>query len=171
MGTLRSKKPLSPQEAMARAMALCDRCEQCSPEILKKLSAWGLVSADAARIIARLKEMRYLDDMRFARAYAHDKMAYSGWGRNKIIAGLWAKRLGREFIEASCDELDPEEYSAVAERVIRAKARMLAEGLATYENRLKALRFAAGRGFEISLATDIIRRLRLEAEQECDGDD
>jgi len=170
MSALRSKKILSAEEAKARAMALCDRCEQCSPEILKKLSGWGLSASDASRIIDELKDMRYLDDMRFARAYAHDKMAYSGWGRNKILSGLWAKRLGREYIEASCDELDPEEYRSVAMRVIRSKARSLPGGLSTYENRLKALKFAAGRGFEINLASAIIRQLHSEAEEEPDED-
>ena len=93
---MRPRKILTPAEALARAAALCDKCEQCSPDIIRKLAAWGISASDSAKIIERLRQTRYLDDMRFARAYAHDKMAYSGWGRNKILQGLWAKRLGRE---------------------------------------------------------------------------
>ena len=169
---MRTRKILTPEEAQARAMALCDKCEQCSADIMRKLMAWGMLPIQACSIIEELHKMRYIDDLRFARAYAHDKMAYSGWGRNKIVAGLWAKRLGREYIDASCDELDPEEYEAVAERVIRSKARSLSEGLSTYENRLKTLKFAAGRGFEIPLASAIIRRLhQQQAEDEDNGMD
>lgn len=167
---MKTRRILTPAEALARAAALCDKCEQCSPDIIRKLAAWGIGSTDTSRIIARLKETRYLDDMRFARAYAHDKMAFSGWGRYKIIAGLRAKRLGREYVDASCDELDEEEYASIAEKVVRAKSRTMPEGLLTYENRMKALRHAAGRGFEPRLISDIINRLAREQKEDCDAD-
>jgi regulatory protein len=162
---MRPRKILTPAEALARAAALCDKCEQCSPDIIRKLAAWGIPASDTAKIIERLRQTRYLDDMRFARAYAHDKMAYSGWGRNKILQGLWAKRLGREYIEASCDELDEEEYNDIARRVIRSKVRSLPEGLSTYENRMKVMRFGVQRGFEARLVSQIINRLVREADE------
>lgn len=162
---MRPRKILTPAEALARAAALCDKCEQCSPDIIRKLAAWGIPASDTAKIIDRLRQTRYLDDMRFARAYAHDKMAYSGWGRNKILQGLWAKRLGREYIEASCDELDEEEYNDIARRVIRSKVRSLPEGLSTYENRMKVMRFGVQRGFEARLVSQIINRLVREADE------
>lgn len=162
---MRPRKILTPAEALARAAALCDKCEQCSPDIIRKLAAWGISASDTAKIIERLRQTRYLDDMRFARAYAHDKMAYSGWGRNKILQGLWAKRLGREYIEASCDELDEEEYNDIARRVMRSKVRSLPEGLSTYENRMKVMRFGVQRGFEARLVSQIINRLVREADE------
>ncbi len=162
---MRPRKILTPAEALARAAALCDKCEQCSPDIIRKLAAWGIPASDTAKIIERLRQTRYLDDMRFARAYAHDKMAYSGWGRNKILQGLWAKRLGREYIETSCDELDEEEYNDIARRVIRSKVRSLPEGLSTYENRMKVMRFGVQRGFEARLVSQIINRLVREADE------
>ena len=162
---MRPSKILTPAEALARAAALCDKCEQCSPDIIRKLAAWGISASDTAKIIERLRQTRYLDDMRFARAYAHDKMAYSGWGRNKILQGLWAKRLGREYIEASCDGLDEEEYNDIARRVIRSKVRSLPEGLSTYENRMKVMRFGVQRGFEARLVSQIINRLVREADE------
>lgn len=162
---MRPRKILTPAEALARAAALCDKCEQCSPDIIRKLATWGISASDTAKIIERLRQTRYLDDMRFARAYAHDKMAYSGWGRNKILQGLWAKRLGREYIEASCDELDEEEYNDIARRVMRSKVRSLPEGLSTYENRMKVMRFGVQRGFEARLVSQIINRLVREADE------
>ena len=156
---MRARRILTAAEALARAAALCDKCEQCSPDIIKKLTAWGISASDSAKIIERLRQTRYLDDMRFAHAYAHDKMAYSGWGRNKIIQGLWAKRLAREYIEASCDELDEDEYNDIALRVVRSKIRSLPGGLSTYENRMKVMRFGVQRGFEARLVSQIINRL------------
>lgn len=155
------RKILTVKEAFARATALCDKCEQCSPDIFRKLDAWGLSAADRDKVIAELKRIRYLDDLRYVHAFAHDKMAYSGWGRYKIIQSLRAKRLDREYIYEACSELDPDEYRATALRIIKAKARTLEGGLSTYENRMKALRFGVGRGFEPSLIVGIINELKI----------
>lgn len=165
---IRRKAPLTPAEALGRAAALCDKCEQCTTELYRKFETWGLSSADARRVMGRLIELRYVDDRRYCRAYAHSKMAYSGWGRYKILMGLRAKRLDRDDIDYGLGELDPDEYRSVALRVVRSKVRQMDGGLSTYENRMKVLRFGAGRGFEPALLTAIINRL---AKAETDEDD
>ncbi len=159
---MKRTKPLTAEEALSRAAGLCARCEQCTPDLLKKMAAWGLSGNDAQKVITQLERMNFVDDSRFARAYAHDKLAYSGWGRNKIIQGLWAKRLSRDDIDQSMDEIDEEEYASVAERVIRAKIRLSKDGIATYESKLKILKFAMQRGFEPRLASSIINRIAHE---------
>lgn len=156
---MKSKRILTPDEALSRAAGLCAKCEQCTPELRKKLASWGIFLSDADKIIRKLEEMRFVDDARFARAYAHDKLAYSGWGRNKIIQGLWAKRLDRECIDASMDDIDDEEYEDVCTRVIRSKIRLSKDGLSTYESKMKILRHAVQRGFEARLAGRIINEI------------
>lgn len=164
---MKSKRILTPDEALSRAAGLCAKCEQCTPELRKKLATWGIFPSDADKIIRKLEEMRFVDDARFARAYAHDKLAYSGWGRNKIIQGLWAKRLDREYIDASMDEIDDEEYESVCRRVIGSKIRLSKDGLSTYESKMKILRYTVQRGFESRLAGRIINEIaRGEREDE-----
>lgn len=153
---------LTPEEAMARAVALCSKCEQCSPDILKKLSAWGIASGEANKIIALLVGKRYLDDSRFARAYAHDKLVFNGWGRRKISQGLWAKRLSSNLIEEALDSLDEEEYLEVAKRVVASKVRSASFDLTDYTTRLKLLKSVMGRGFESQIVAPIIRQLHAK---------
>lgn len=154
---LRRKAPLSYENALLRAATLCSRCEQCSPDIIKKLSAWGLSSSDSDKVIERLTELNFLNDERFVKAYAHDKLCFSGWGRKKIQQGLWAKRLPKELIELSFDEIDDEEYTDIACQVIRAKAKSYKEWPLSRENKIKLIRYAMMRGFEYPLIADIIR--------------
>lgn len=167
---LKRREPLTFENALSRAAALCARCEQCSPDILKKLSAWGLSAGDSTRIIRRLEELRFLDDKRFARAYAHDKLHFSGWGRRKIQQGLWAKRLPPDIIEDACASLledeEADDYRAIAVRVIRAKARQLKEWPLSRESKIKLVRFAMTRGFEYPLVADIIRTVNLRPDDE-----
>lgn len=159
-------RKLTYENALTRAAVLCSKCEQCSPDILKKLSGWGLSSNDSERVIGRLEELRFLDDERFVRAYAHDKLVFSGWGRMKIARGLWAKRLPRELIDIALESIDEEEYEDVAIRVMSSRTRLYPDMLESYEGRTKLLRFGAGRGFELSLLTKIITTLRKQHEEE-----
>lgn len=141
-------------------MMLCAASEQCTPELRAKLAKWEINATDADRIMRRLVKERFVDDRRFARAYALDKMRFSGWGRYKIMSGMIAKRLPREVISHGIEAIDPGEYARKAEAVMRAKARGIREGN-TYEGRTRLFRFAASRGFETDLAARIIRSKNL----------
>lgn len=156
---LKRKAPLTFENALSRAADLCARCEQCTPDILKKLDSWGINASDSAKIIRRLEDLKFLDNLRFAKAYAHDKLHFSGWGRRKIRQGLWAKRLPTDIIDHAFDDIDEEddEYRAIALRVIKAKIRQLKEWPLSRESKLKVVKFAMTRGFEYPLIVDIFR--------------
>lgn len=151
-----SRREIKPDVALARLELLCARSEQCSADMLKKLSTWQVPAADAAAIMRRLREGRFVDDRRFALAYARDKMLFSGWGRYKIMRGLMSKRIPRDLIDEALESLDPETYRETALRVLRSKARSIKEGN-TYEGRTKLFRSGASRGFESELLSSLIR--------------
>lgn len=149
-------------EALVRMETLCARSEQCSSDIMKKLASMKLSSGDSARIMERLRELKFVDDRRFARSYCHDKLEFSGWGRLKISQGLHLKRINRAVISETLDEIDPDAYRTRAKSVIMIKVRRLGQEAFTREGRLKTLRFAMSRGFEGGLAAEIIRELSHE---------
>lgn len=158
------KAPLTIENALSRAAALCAKCEQCSPDIEKKLLNWGLSGNDAGKVITELKRLRFLDDERFAKAYAHDKLHFSGWGKRKIMQGLWVKRLPRDIIDMAFDEFNDDEYKAIAVKVIKSKIPAIKEGIESYEGKMKLLRFAVQRGFEVSLVAGIVKQLNSDDE-------
>lgn len=145
-----NKKPISPQNALARAAALCSRCEQAPSDIRNKLTSWGLTSHDAEIIIQRLIDERYLDESRFAAAFARDKFRFAGWGRIKIAYQLRFKHISDDIIEDSLSLIDENEYIDSLKHIISTKMRSL-----TSKEPLQAkaalLRFASSRGFEPTL--------------------
>ena len=159
------KAPLTIENALSRAAALCAKCEQCSPDIEKKLLNWGLSGNDAGKVITELKRLRFLDDERFAKAYAHDKLHFSGWGKRRIMQGLWVKRLPRDIIDMAFDEFNDDEYKAIAVKVIKSKIPAIKEGIESYEGKMKLLRFAVQRGFEVSLVAGIVKQLNSDDER------
>ena len=77
-------KELTEEQALAKAAALCSSSEKCTGQILTKLAAWGMDTAQSEHIIQRLQAEKFIDDCRFCRAYCAYKMRYNHWGRIKI---------------------------------------------------------------------------------------
>lgn len=152
---------LTEDDALARLESLCARSEHCTFELQTKLRNWDVPSDAAERILASLRDARYLDDERFARAYVREKYLFQRWGRNKIISGLYAKRLPRPTIDSSLDEIETRRYAANAFHLVAAKLRNLPEDMPDGEKRARLIRFATGRGYEMSLIIKILNSRRL----------
>jgi regulatory protein len=103
---------------------------------------------DADRVIDALLDEKYIDERRYAIAYANDKMRFSHWGRVKIRAMLRMQRIPDADIGEALDCIDERQYMDVLESVISAKRRSLGND-ASYASRIKIIRFALQRGFEM----------------------
>ena len=153
------RKPMSREVALSRLQALCAGSEQCRSDLRRKMSRWGLTPDDAECVIAQLVDSKFVDDARYARAFAHDKLMFNGWGKWKISQGLWAKGIDRTTIDEAIDEaIDPVQYKRKSFAIIKSRATGMER---TKENHMKLLRFGAARGFEINLLVKIINSPRL----------
>lgn len=161
---MKTKHPISPQNALTRAAALCSKCEQAESDIRKKLHDWGISPDDADTIIDTLTAERYLDEQRFATAYTRDKFRFDGWGRVKIAYNLRMKQIGSQVIDNALAEIDDEDYEQSLRRLLASKLRTL-RGKEPIQIKASLLRFAASRGFEQGL----IYRL-LPEYTDCDED-
>lgn len=106
------KHELSKQEALDKAQAYCARSEHCASDVRRKLREWAVDPSLYDFIEEKLYEDNYLNDVRFCKAYVHDKTAYQRWGRMKIRAGLQALQLPNAAIQKAMDELDEKTYFA-----------------------------------------------------------
>ena len=129
---------LSKQEALAKAQAYCARSEHCAADVRRKLFEWE-VSTDIFDFIEQnLYEDGYLNDVRFCRAYVHDKVAYQSWGRLKIQAGLQALQLPSSAIRDALETLDETQYMTNLRKLTNSRRNDTPE---------KRLRFLLQRGF------------------------
>ena len=146
------------EAARLRMADLCARGEHCSHEIAEKLRKMQISHSVAEEIIDYLIENRYIDNLRFACAFARDKVKFSGWGKNKIRMALAAKRIDSSDIREALDEIDEDDYLNAVRKVAGAKARSL--DLDDYDERSKLFRHLASRGFEAGIISATIRFLR-----------
>lgn len=160
MSAMRPKKPITPDAARLRMAGLCARAEHCEHEISDKLYRMGLSSEDTHKVIAYLTENRFIDNARYARSFARDKVRFSGWGRNKIRMYMAANRLSADDIKEGLDAIDETDYEVAAARVADAKARVTD---LTDRTGLQSLyRHLLSRGFESEIAVRQIARLRKQ---------
>ncbi|MBQ3767651.1 MAG: RecX family transcriptional regulator [Prevotella sp.] len=153
------------QEAYLTLAALCAQAEHCQWEMLEKMRRWEVPEEAQARVMQRLVSERYVDDERYAQAFAKDKIRYNKWGRRKVDQALWQKHIDEDIRKRVLDEVDDEEYISVLRPLLKQK-RKLTKANSDYELNQKLMRFALGRGFTF----DIIRQC-IDVEEEPEDDD
>ena len=138
-----------------RLRCLCSRREYCSADILKKAADALDGDKDAAeQILQVLMSEKYVDDLRYATAYAREKSMISGWGETKIRYMLSSKRISRSLVDQALTEIDSDKADARLRKLLENKSKTLK---ADPQIRLKLLRFALGRGYQYD---DVVRVLQ-----------
>lgn len=137
---------------------LCSRSEQCENDVLQKILKAGIPYPAAKNILDFLISDKFIDNARFARAYARDKVRFSGWGRRKIKMMLAAKRISSEDITEAIEAIDLKEYAEALKRAGVAKARNL--NLNLREDSAKFYRHLIGRGFESKYVVQLMEAIR-----------
>jgi regulatory protein len=113
--------------------------------------------AQAAKEVADLLvEDKYVDDLRYASAFARDKSAIQGWGEVKIRYMLSAKGVPRDVIDKALEEIDQDKADSRLEKLLQNKLKSLKDDP---QCRLKLLRFALGRGYSYDEVNSLINTL------------
>lgn len=141
-------KELSYEQALSRAASLCSTSEHCTSDIEDKLRRWGLGSKDIERAIEYLTDEKYIDNLRYSRAYSLDKMRYNHWGRIKIQQMLSFQKLSTQEIREGLSAIEEEEYRKILQEVAEAKCRTLKDE-DPYIRQGKLIRHLLSRGFEM----------------------
>ena len=154
MGKSDVKDPLKVADRMR---ALCSRREYCRKDVLKKvMTALDGDAAKAEEVVGKLVEERYVDDRRYAAAFARDKASIAGWGAAKIRYMLAAKGVDREIIASALEEIDVNRADTRLEKLMENKARSLKDDP---QRRMKLLRFGVGRGYGYEEVSSMIDRI------------
>ena len=144
-------------KVLDRLRGLCSRREYCVTDVLKK-AVEGLEGdrAAAQEVVDVLVKEKYVDDLRYASAFARDKSAIQGWGEVKIRYMLSAKGVPRDVIDKALEEIDQDKADSRLEKLLQNKLKSLKDDP---QCRLKLLRFALGRGYSYDEVNDVVNSL------------
>ena len=143
---------------------LCSRREYCVSDIRKKLMVQLEGKTDEVeQVLEALVRERYVDDLRYASAYARDKASISGWGSTKIRYMLSSKGISSETIALALEEIDSAKAQNRLDKLMENKFRSLKDDP---QCRLKMLRFGLGRGYayeDVASVVDVLlKKIRDE---------
>ncbi|MBN1548830.1 MAG: regulatory protein RecX [Syntrophaceae bacterium] len=145
------------ENAKKRAFRLLAVRARSEKELLTKLLEKGYDAAVVRDVIARLRDLKYLDDESFAREWARNLAVNRLFGNRRIETSLREKGLPRELIEQVITEVRQElsEKKALM-ALVRKKENKISVKMGKKEkNRLA--QSLIGKGFSPDLVFDILR--------------
>jgi regulatory protein len=148
----------SPAEALGKIQRYCAYQERSHQEVKYKLHSYGLNSDEVDEIISRLIIDNFVNEERFAKAFAGGKFRIKKWGRNKIEHELESLGLTKNCITRGLKEIDPSDYKKTLHTLLKKKANEVSEEN-LYAKRNKIARFAISKGYEPELVWEMVKEL------------
>lgn len=118
--------------------------------MIARLAEWGVWGTDAQEILLKLIEQNYVNEERFAIAYAGGKFRVKRWGRIRIRQGLKQHEVSDYCINRALAGIDGDEYLRVLEEELQKKwAAVKAPDL--FLKKSKVAQYLTGKGYESDL--------------------
>jgi regulatory protein len=147
--------PPNPEQALQKLKHFCAYQERCHSEVKDKLYKLGVRIREHDAIMATLIEEDYLNEERFAVAYAGGKWRVKKWGRVKIKYELKQKGVTDYCIKKALKQIGEEEYRKVLSQQAAAKYAALKSEQHLVRKK-KTADYLLGRGFESALIKEIL---------------
>ena len=152
---------ISSSQALGKIQKYCAYQERSHQEVRNRLKSFNLSSDESSEIISRLITDNFLNEERFAKAFAGGKFRMKKWGRNKIVHELESLGLTKKCIAFGLKEIDVSDYDKTLRSLVKNKAEEISEPN-LYAKRNKVARFAISKGYEPELVWDVVKALMAD---------
>jgi regulatory protein len=156
------KKHLTKEQAIMKLRQFCAYQERSHAEVKQKLWELGVWRSEHDDIIASLIDDDYLNEERFAKAFAGGKFRMKDWGRKKIYFGLKEKGVSDYLIKQAMKEIDEEAYRKTLHELAEKKFESL-KGEQYLMRRKKTMDYLLQKGYEPELVTGVLNSFGKEA--------
>ena len=152
------KQQLTKEQALQKLKHFCAYQERCHAEVKEKLYYLGVLKKEHDEIMATLIEEKYLDEERFASAYAGGKFRIKKWGRIKIRHALQQKQVSEYSIKKALKGIQEEEYRKTLAKLAKSKYNSL-KSAPPLIRKQKTIGYLMQKGFESQLVNESVKRL------------
>ena len=151
---LMNMRPDKMKEAKKKTGAFCAYQERTQQEVRDKLYALGLYRNEVENVLTELITEDFVNEERYAKAFAGGRFRMKQWGRRKIEYALKQKNISPYCIEKGLEEISDEDYEKVIVRLI--EKRMPDRAKIDYKSKSNVARYIIGKGFEPELVWTLI---------------
>jgi regulatory protein len=146
---------LTYDEALEKLRHFCAYQERSQAQVIRKMKVLSVDMEFHENLLAALVEEKFLDQQRYAAAYARGKSRIKGWGIRKITSHLKFE-LGDDFRPDLVNEsADLEKARQKLRRDLEKKAALLTQKQDP-NIKSKLLRFCLSRGFEMDESITVV---------------
>lgn len=136
----------------------CVYQERCHAEVERKLHEFRLIPLAKEEILLHLMQHDFLNEQRFAMAFARGKFSIKKYGRVRISLELKKRKISAYNIKAGLAEIDAEQYHQTLHELAVKKNGELAESN-PYKKRKKIADFLLRKGYESHLVFEKLQEL------------
>ena len=145
------------QQIWQKITYYCAYQERSHAEVREKLFSFHLKGKQVETLIAKLIEENYLNEQRFALAFARGKFRIKHWGKQKIRVGLRQKRVSEYCIGKALDAIDDSAYQKTFTTVAEKKLQLLKSEKNIFIKKRKLRDHLLQKGYESALITEWLK--------------
>ncbi len=152
------KKPINIPEAKQKLEYYCGYQERCHQEVTSKLFELCMNEVERNEIIVYLIDNNFLNETRFACAFARGKHRIKSWGKIRIVNELKFRKISAYNIKKALQEISSEEYNATFHKLADNHWENMCENN-SLKKRKRFCDFLLRKGFESNLVYEKIKDL------------
>lgn len=142
---------------------ICAKREYCRSEILKKAETALEGDRQAAQeMLDSLVADRFVDDARYAAAFARERSSLTGWGPEKIRYSLMMKGISKADISAALEQIDSDAAEVKLHKLLTTKCHSL-QGDPFIK--FKLIKYALSRGYRYDEVAPAVENILSKNEQ------
>ncbi len=147
---------IGPEKALQKIGQFCAYQERNHKEVKEKLYSYGLYKDQVEELLSKLIQENFLNEERYAIAYAGGKFRAKDWGKNKIKYGLKQHQVSDYCIKKALKIIDEEEYVQKLQKLYTAKEKTLKSEKNIFIKKRKIQQYLMQKGYESSLINELL---------------
>jgi regulatory protein len=151
------RKQLTKEQALQKLKHYCGYQERSHSEVNAKLYSLGVWKKDHDEIISTLIEENYLNEERFAIAFADGRFRMKQWGRVKIKYELQQKKVSEYCIKKALKQISDEDYLSTLKKLADEKYSTL-KGEQYLVGKKKTMDYLMQKGYEPGLIQKVLSK-------------
>jgi regulatory protein len=154
-------KNIGTEAAFRKIKHYCAYQERAHAEVKQKLYGYGLYKNEVEELMSQLIEENYLNEERFAIAFAGGKFRIKQWGKTKIKYELAQKLVSAYCIKKALASILDEDYEKTLAKLAAEKLKTLQGETNIFTKKSKLQNYLVGKGYEFDVVGRVVNLIHL----------
>lgn len=154
-------KTYTVEEATKRMERYCAYQERCHKEVHQKLYEMRMIPEAVDMIMNHLLQHNFLNETRFAQAFARGRFRVKKWGKTRIVKELKFRDISRFNIQIALKEIPDSEYYKTFEELAEKRLQQLNSEKDLQKKRKKFSDYMFYRGWDSELVYGKISEISI----------